>query len=262
MVDLEMTTLGKRIVLIVSVTITVGNGCRGEVAHDLEETEANRVVAALADQGIAAETIAEGRQGDRSWVVSVPSTEVARARLVLRERELPTQTEQGLAEVFDRSGLLPTPIEEQALLIRAVQGELVETIESVDGVLSARVHLSVSDGRRSLIPFDEERPRSSASVLIRHSGDNPPLTEAHIKSLVSGAVMGLDSERVNVVMVARRQPARSGRCQLVAFGPLSLSPGSVMSLKVGIGIVAVLIGLLGLGLVIMALKIRSLRRHQ
>ena len=147
------------------------------------------------------------------------------------------------------------------MLIRAIQGELVETLESVDGVLSARVHLSVSDAPRSLIPIGDEPPQSSASVLIRYSGDAAPLSEAHIKSLVSGSVVGLESERVNVVLIKRRQPARSGRCQLVGLGPMSVSPGSVVTIKAAIGVIAVVIGLFGLGLVLMALKIRSLRRR-
>jgi len=243
------------------VTASTVIGCDGEVAHGLEETEANRVVAALADQGIAAETTSEGRQGERSWAVTVPSTELARARLVLNDRELPSQPEPGLGDVFGRSGLLPTPTEEQAMLIQAVQGELVETLESVDGVLSARVHLSVSEGRRALIPLEDTAPSTSASVLLRYAGDAPPLTEAQVKSLVSGAVLGLAPERVNVIMISRPQGARAGRCDMARLGPLSVSRSSLTPIRIGVAVIAVVIGLLGLGLVVLTLKTRSQRKR-
>ena len=111
--------------------------CRSELVHDLEEGEANRVIAALAEQGIAAELTTEGGHGERSWIVSVPAGDLPQARQVLRERELPDRPEQGLAEVFDRSGLLPSPTEEQALLIRHGQdfnGPIV-MLDSVEQVL-------------------------------------------------------------------------------------------------------------------------------
>lgn len=258
-----MSTPTTRLAVTIAVSLLAA-GCRSELAHDLEEPEANRLVAVLEEAGIAATTSAEGQRESRTWVVSVASGDLGRARAVLRERDLPDRPEAGIAEVFEGGGLLPTPTEERARLIRAVQGELVRSLESVDGVLAARVHIALSSRPGSLLPIEDAAPEISASVLLRYAArdqaSGPPLTEAQVRALVAGAVEGLAPERISVVAVAAPAARVSTRCQTVAIGPYVVSPGSATALKASIGGAALLVGLLGLALVAMTIRLRGLRR--
>lgn len=235
-------------------------GCSAEVSHGLEESEANRIIAALSERGIPAETRAEGRQADRSWVVVVPSSERSKALLILRELELPDQQESGLAEVFDRGGLLPTPTEEQASLVRAVQGELVKTLESIDGVIAARVHLSLPAPHKGLIPAAQETP-TTASVLVRYTTSSPPISNDQIRGIVAGAVTDLDPAHVTVVAVPQPQRVEGETCDVVALGPFAVSRSSLAPLRVWLGVTTLAIGLLGAMVVLLAFRVRTLRRQ-
>ena len=47
--------------------------------------------------------------------------------------------QDGFGEIFGKGSLVPTPTEERALYVEALSGELARTLESVEGVTSARV---------------------------------------------------------------------------------------------------------------------------
>lgn len=240
------------------VSIVGLGGCTAEVSHGLEESEANRVVAALQDRGIPAETRAEGRQDERTWIVVVPAADRARSIMALQELELPGTPASGLAEVFDRGGLLPTPTEEQASLVRAIQGELVATLESVDGIIAARVHVSLPSPRHGLIPAEQEEP-ITASVLIRYSTSTPPLTEEQVRRLVAGAVSDLDPSRVTVVSIRRSRDPDARSCQLTPFGPFSVSRSSLAPLRIWIGLTTAAAGILGAAVVFLTIRLWRLR---
>ena len=82
---------------------------------------------------------------------------------------------------------------------QATAGELARSIESLDGVLDARVHLARPDPD----PAGEAPRRATASVLVRHRAGPPPVSVAQVQSLVAHAVEGLRADDVAVVLVAR-----------------------------------------------------------
>lgn len=245
-----------------TIAALILTACQTEVAHDLTEAEANRVAALLSQEGVAAEITAAGAQGEPAFTVAVPSAEGARARLALGRRELPTQPEQGLAEVFDRAGLVPTPTEERARLMRAIQGELAETLESIDGVVAARVHVSLPDAPRGLLPAAGEPAPACASVVLRHTGARPPLDDGQIRAIVAGAVAELRPENVTVVTLA--QPAAAAAASapaVVPLGPFSVSPSSLGPLRAWLAISSAAVGLLGIAIVLLAVRLRSVRKR-
>jgi len=248
--------------LAVTAALALLSGCRTEVAHDLSETDANRIVAVLAEQGIAGEILASGNRGEASWTVAVPASEGTRARVALSQREMPADPEQGLAEVFDRSGLVPTATEERARLMHAIQGELVETLQSLEGIVAARVHVSLPEGRRGLLaPSAEDRPEPSASVVIRHRGERPPVSEEEIRGIVAGAISDLSTERVTVVTIPTPPPSPVVVATVVPLGPFSVSPSSLGALRIWLASSSAAVGLLGIALVVLVLRMRSMRRQ-
>ena len=219
-------------------------GCESTIAEGLDETQANLILVTLEAHEIGGDKQrVSAAGGDPSWEVRVSNDDVGPALAVLRAADLPRAEEPGFADVFGEGSLVPTATEERARYGAALAGELAASIEAIDGVLDARVHVAMPEPRD--FALDQEPPRPRASVLIKHLPGAPPYDETQIRSLVAGAVHGMAPEDVAVVGVAGpREPVLAG--SLVRVGPISVTRGSSFALK------AVLGTALGLDLVLAA----------
>lgn len=182
-------------------------GCAGEpLLHDLPEREANAVLVALDEGGVAAEK--ERQDGsDAGWTVRVTSGDVARAHRLLAARELPRTRPAGLGEVFGRPGMVPTPVEEHARWLHALAGELATSVEAIDGVVEARVHLGLP-AEDPLRPGERAPGRAAVLLKCRPSACGPlRALEGGLRSLVAGAAEGLTPEAVAVVIAETAEPA-------------------------------------------------------
>src|SRR5574341_1148336 len=171
-------------------------GCAAEpLLHGLDEAQANEVLVALDEASLAGEKRPE-EGADARWVVTVRPGDVTAARRILAERELPRPRAPGFGEVFGQGGMVPTPVEEHARYLHALSGELSRSLESLDGVVEARVHLG--------LPQDDPlrpggRPPARAAVLLRcrpAACGSVRAMEGGIRSLVAGAADGLSAEAV------------------------------------------------------------------
>jgi type III secretion protein J len=160
---------------------------------------------ALDEGGVAAEKVREeGAEG--GWTVRVAAGEVARAHRLLAARELPRTRPAGLGEVFGRPGMVPTPVEEHARWLHALAGELAASVEAIDGVVEARVHLGLP-GDDPLRPGPRAAPQ--AAVLVKCRPDACATLrglEGGLRALVAGAAEGLKAEAVAVVIAEAAQP--------------------------------------------------------
>ncbi len=216
-----------------------------EILHGLEEAQANQVLVALSESGIAGRKArADGNDG--GWTVSVSAGEAARAQRVLAERELPRPRPAGFAEVFGKGSMVPTPTEERALYHHALAGELSRSIESIDGVVEARVHIALPSPD-PLRPEASRPPR--AAVLVKCRPDSRGRLEAlsgGIRSLVAGAAEGLEPASVAVVVAEGVPPARPPELPKRRAAPLLVALGAIAGL---------------LGLALGAVAIRGLPRR-
>lgn len=186
---------------------TVGCG-REEILHGLEERQANQVLVALDDGGLTGEKRRdEGSEG--RWLVEVARGEAARAQRLLAEQELPRAEAPGFAAVFAKGSVVPTPAEDRARLLQALSGELCRSVEALDGVIEARVHVA-------LAPEDPLRgapPPARGSVLVKVRTGARARVEAQaggIQALVAGAVPGLEAAQVAVVVSESTAVPRAG----------------------------------------------------
>ncbi len=224
----------RRAVLWLTAAAWLAGGCESAVQGGLTETEANRIVVALQAEHIGARKEPEAGGGqEASWQVVVPSDEVGVALQVLRANNLPREQDPGFQEVFGAGSMVPTATEERARWIAAVSGELARSLEAIDGVLDARVHIALPDEREFLL--DEQRPKPRASVLLKYEGKQPPYDPAAVQQLVAGAVQGLDPAQVAVVGVPAPASARPTAPPLVHVGPIAVTRGSATILKAVLG---------------------------
>jgi flagellar basal-body M-ring protein/flagellar hook-basal body protein fliF/flagellar motor switch protein FliG len=130
-------------------------------------------------------------------VILVPENQVAELRMSLVHDGVIPGGGVGY-ELVDKSDMFGVPDEIiQLNKHRILEGELSRSISTIEGVRQARVHLAIP--KASL--FVEDKKPVSASVVIDLAG-GAKLSKTHVRSiveLVSGAVSGLEAERVNVV---------------------------------------------------------------
>jgi type III secretion protein J len=175
-------------------------GCGDEpLLHDLGERQANEVLVALDEEGVAAtKTRQDGTEA--AWTVSVERGQGGKAHRLLAARLLPRARPQGLGEVFAQGGMVPTPVEERARWLHALSGELARSVEALDGVVEARVHLGLP-AEDPLHPGVRSAPRAAVLVKCRPAAcASLRELEPGLRSLVAGSVEGLAPEAVAVVI--------------------------------------------------------------
>jgi flagellar M-ring protein FliF len=156
---------------------------------DLSLEDSSSIIKDLDRQGITYELRNEGS------VILVPKDKVTRLRMKLAEGGLPKGGGVGY-EIFDKSDALGTTSFVQNInRLRALEGELARTIESIDRIRAARVHLVLPD--RPL--FSRETPEPSASIVLRVRGSLEPQQIRAIRHLVASSVNGLKPQRVSIV---------------------------------------------------------------
>lgn len=203
-------------------------GCSVPVAGALDEGDANRIVVTLDRAAIAASKEVDP-QAEGRYRVTVPQADVARALSAMRAEELPRPHAPGVLESVAKGALVPSQAAEHAQLVSGIGGDLQRTLESIDGVLVARVHLNVPapDPLRD----NAQRPHASASVLLEHRGTTPPIAADAVQRLVAGGVAGLAASDVSVVLITRPAPPAAAESQLARLGPLSVARSSLPALQ-------------------------------
>ena len=174
---------------LVALTMNLGEP-KALLYSNLDLKEAGSITTALDQAGVKYEV-----KGDGSTIM-VSRDQVASTRLMLSSKGLPTSGSVGY-EIFDEANALgQTDFVQQLNRQRALEGELARTIQSLDGVTSARVHLVLP--KRQL--FEEEAEQPSAAVTIGVGGRAPSADQVQaIQNLVSSAVPNLKPGRVTVV---------------------------------------------------------------
>jgi type III secretion protein J len=200
----------RALVLLVALLLSA---CEAELYNNLDQRQANEMIAALQQRGIPAQRVAvKGGQ----YTVVVDKGRFAESIAILKEAGLPKQEFQNMGQVFKKDGLVSSPMQERAQMIFALSQELSRTVSEIDGVLSARVHLVLPENdplRQQLVP-------SSASVFIRHrSNMSVGNLVPQVKMLVANGVAGLSYDKVSVVLVpVDAQKASQGQdFEMVSF---------------------------------------------
>jgi type III secretion protein J len=189
------------------------SGCKVDLYSDLEESQANEMLAALSERGIAA---AKERLGDKGWQVQVEQGDVGVALEALRQRGLPQEKLATMGDVFQRQGLVSTPAEERIRYIFALSQELSQTLRQIDGVMAARVHVVIPAND----PLSDKFHPSSAAVFIKHSPDvDLRLLTPAVKDMVAHSIEGLSHAQVSLTLSPARRVADS------AAGPSAAERG-------------------------------------
>jgi type III secretion protein J len=110
--------------------------------------------------------------------------------------------------IFKKSGITSTPFEEKVRYTYGLSQEIEKTLNGIDGVVIARVHLVLPDHPefgKAIIP-------SSASVFIKYKpGTDIEFLTPQIRRLVANAIEGLNYSSVNVATIEAQSASQSFR---------------------------------------------------
>lgn len=155
----------------------------------LETADLNQISIALAEDGV------DFKVGTDGTSLQVPVGMTGKARLMLAQKGLPSSTNAGY-ELFDNVGSLGlTSFMQEVTRVRALEGEIARTIQTIDGISSARVHIVMAD-RGS---FRQQEQKPTASVMIRASQQTGRQAATSIRHLVAAAVPGLSVDDVTIL---------------------------------------------------------------
>jgi type III secretion protein J len=218
--------------------------CTVPVVAGVDEGDANRIVVALDRASVDAtkevDPLTEGR-----FRVLVPRDDVPRALATMNAEGLPRPNPAGILSAVDKGALVPSRAAEHAMVVAGLAGDLERTLESVDGIVAARVHLSLPESDPLSPLRDVANANGTASVLVEHRGSTAPIAVPEVQRLVAGGIAGLAPERVTVVMLARAEPAASVELRpLVHVGPIAVARTSARVLQVALGALLAVIALL------------------
>jgi len=126
--------------------------------------------------------------------ILVPADQVTKLRMALAQDNLPAA---GVGyEIFDKGDSFGTTAFVQNInQLRALEGELSRSINTIEGVESSRVHLVIPE--RQIFARNDQQP--SASVVLKTRGRLDRGQVQAIQHLVAAAVAALSADRVAIV---------------------------------------------------------------
>ncbi|KVZ48930.1 EscJ/YscJ/HrcJ family type III secretion inner membrane ring protein [Burkholderia ubonensis] len=202
-----------------------------DLLKGLDQQQANEVIAVLQRHNIEAEKTDRGKTG---YSISVAPPNFAAAVDWLKTYDLPSRPRMEVAQMFPADSLVSSPRAEKARLYSAIEQRLEQSLQIMDGVLSARVHISYDldsgEGGRAA------KPVHLSALAVYDRDIEPEQIVTDIKRFLKNSFADVDYDNISVV-VSRRGEAQ----QQAPSTPLSERRAGLVWLISG----AVLLALLG-----------------
>lgn len=174
---------------------------------NLQDRDGGAIITALGQMNVPYQL------ADNGTAILVPADKVHETRLQLAQQGLPRSGEAGF-ELIDQTRFGASQFTEQINFQRALEGELASTIQAMNAVQHARVHLALP--RETLFVRDRQPPSASVLLTLYPGRMLSESQVAAITWLVSSSVPNLTADNVSVVDQNGRlltAPAGSGNAE-------------------------------------------------
>lgn len=156
----------------------------------IEPAQTGKMTAALSAKGIPYELQNNGT------ALAVQSNKVAEARIALASAGMLGNGSQPGFSLFEKTSLGESNFQQQVTYQRALQGQLEQTIDQIQGVSGSQVELVLPSAQSQV--FAESQQPSSAAVLLTTSGTLESSSVRGIAHLVASSVPGLKTNQVTI----------------------------------------------------------------
>lgn len=197
-------TLRQRIVALVSILLVVGFivflllfrakdsmvGSGYSILFDKTNAgDSALIIQQLEKDGVPYKVINEG-------TIAVPSSMVYKQRISIAALGIPKDSKVGF-EIFDKNEFGATDFEQKIKYLRALEGELARTIESLQPIDNASVHIAIP---KDTVFAEHKNPTTASIVLNMYRGMKLSMKQiTGIKNLVSASITNLLSADVSIV---------------------------------------------------------------
>ncbi|WP_426811253.1 EscJ/YscJ/HrcJ family type III secretion inner membrane ring protein [Pseudomonas sp. WOUb67] len=174
-------------------------GCRQpSLLEGLDQQQVNEVISVLQRNNIAATKVDNGKTG---YSVQIAQADFAAAVDLLALYSLPSKPRVEIAQMFPADSLVASPRAEKARLYSALEQRLEQSLNTLEGVVSARVHMSydleTGESGRKVAPIH-------LSALVVYERDSEPQRLVNdIKRFLKNSFAAVDYERISVVLSKR-----------------------------------------------------------
>jgi len=207
---------------------------RTPLLQGLDERQANEVVAVLLRHNISADKHLNGKAG---FSVTVGQGDLAEAIDLVQAHNLPSAPRTQIASQFPSDAMVSTPLGERARLLSAIEQRLEESLATLDGVHTARVHVSYDAGPVEGSLQQRKPPAMHVAALLVHvpGADEQALLQS-VKRFLRNAFVDVAYDNVSVVLT----PAQATRT--LAVTPAEHYAGPWRSLLLPLALLALLGG--------------------
>lgn len=157
---------------------------------NLSDTDGSAIVTQLDQMKVPYRLAANGSS------IMIPSNQVDQVRLTLAGQGLPKASGVGF-ELMDKQAFGISQFAEHVNYQRALEGELARSVETVDAVEKARVHLAIP--APSVFVRDRRKPSASIVVHLRSGRTLDQSQVAAITHLVSSSVSEMPNDAISIV---------------------------------------------------------------
>jgi type III secretion protein J len=185
-------------ILCVSLLLT---GCgKSALYSGLKEKEANEMIAILQQYGFGVDKVI-GKEN--ACNVIIDKSRFSLAIDILASKGYPKVKFDTLGDVFKKSGLVSSPLEERVRFMYALGESISATINHIPGVIDAKVHIVLPEND----PYSEKNTPSSAAVFVAYRPDSS-VEECvrEIKYLVANSIESLNYDKVSVALFPVQLP--------------------------------------------------------
>lgn len=166
----------------------------------LDQQQANEVIAVLQRHNIEAEKIDRGKAG---YSLRVAKPNFAAAVDWLKTYDLPSRKRMEIAQMFPSDSLVSSPRAEKARMYSAIEQRLEQSLQTMDGLLSARVHVSYDvdseEGNRSI------KAVHLSALAVYERDINPEQKINDIKRFLKNSFSNVEYENISVVLSRRSE---------------------------------------------------------
>ncbi|WP_380178203.1 type III secretion system inner membrane ring lipoprotein SctJ [Kalamiella sp. sgz302252] len=206
----------KKINLIIILSALLLTGCKQqELLQGLDQVQANEVIALLQRNNIHASKQKQAKEG---FSISVAPEDFAASVDLMNSHGLPRKPEMQIAQMFPADSLVSSPRAEKARLYSAIEQRLGQSLLAVNGVATAKVHISYDadggDGKPT-----SHKTHLSALLSYDSRVKNKELLIGDVKKFLKNSFSNVEYENISVVLTPMDSVQRAGPVALKKSAP-------------------------------------------
>ncbi len=184
------TVLSIVVIGVISVFFIQSEKKKEVLFSNLEAADAGKIIEKLKEKKI------EYELKDNGQTILVDKGVVFDTRIEMVNQGLPESSEVGY-ELFDKTNLGMSEFVQKLNYRRALEGELARTINSMDEVKKARVHVVIPE--KALFTKDQKKPTASVTLHLKSGKSISKISIDGMQNLVASSIEGMQIGDVKVM---------------------------------------------------------------